>query len=418
MKKQSILVLAVISVMNFSYAQETSKNYLTPTSLEESEMTKGKNISKTEEILKHFLTSASIENDFYNLQNGTLANGKRALVIGVNGMIYGDDEVDLDSLDESDMARIRIIPYDLKISQDGRHYIQISAADLVSKNDNTKIRLGIIEVERKKDMDYLGQVDNYVKLISGEIQQVFFESKNEKTQLVGNAGLNIGFTGKLNTPAINLSGYTPGGSIGTGSELKLGLGIKHKLSDNSAVDFGISGSRMRKGYGDYINPVTQQRRETEATAYSSADAVAIAAQKKWDEDKFNYEVANGYGSSMDAKYYMTASGASARPSDAPGWKNFSNDGYWEQKVVRKTLILNPEVGYTKTLKSGNKLRVNVSANLVMSDNLKGKSAATGFSGGSSYWVKAEEYVDMDIRNVMSSSRVNMGLTFTFGSSKK
>jgi hypothetical protein len=264
----------------------------------------------------------------------------------------------------------------------------------------------------------LSQIDNYVKLVSAEIRQVLVESESGKTQVAGVAGLNFGFTGKLNTPVINLQGYTPGGNIGTGSEIKLGVNLKQKMSNNSSIDLGLIGTRSAKRYSDYINPITQERRESEASAYSDAAAAASVAQAQWDTDKFNYEVDNGYGEPMENSHYVAASGASARPSNATGRKNFKNDGYWDQAVKRKTFILNPEIGYTKTLKSGNKLRVSVNANIVVSDKLNGFSEATAMSDGSGYWVRPEEHINIDLKNSLNTSRVNVGLTFTFGNKKK
>lgn len=270
--------------------------------------------------------------------------------------------------------------------------------------------VGIISFERKKNYDYSNQVDSYVSLIMGELQGNIIGYNESTFKLQATGGVNFGFTGKLEAP--DLVGSPSGQGIGIGGGVKYGLNMNQAISPSSSITLGVTGFSYAKSYVGYLSPEVLERRSQEKAQYMQADSDAIAAQKQWDQNKYDWEVANGYGSAMETNYYMSASGAGPRPEDAEGRKNFRDDAYWVQNVSRTSFILNPSITYLKSLPSGKEFRVNVNANLVVKDQLKGKDAGSEYSGRGTF-VNSGEFIHKSLTDSTSLNRVNLSFTFVF-----
>lgn len=372
-------------------------------------------------VLKYLLTSVSIQKKFYSLDSESLQNTKGKVAVGLEGQII---DLGTEAADEYyDFPSFRVIPYELYFTEDGRKFVKIGIVSgsillesIMPDQEETKLEFSVISVEYNEDYLVDNQLETYVKLIEAETKIQILGGAESIVQVYLKGGFDLGASGRLENQNFDLNGGDYG--IGLGAGLTYGAEVKLNTSNTSSISLGIDGYSRANRYTGFISDDANNRRTLEKNNYLDAVEEAQAAQAQWDQDKYNWEVENGYYPSVSNSFYMDSTGAPPRPESAEGSLNTYNEVRWYQDVSRRLSILNPSLTYTKQLKSGNSLSVNLNANLVLKDNIKGKNAynPNSISGSrEGIQVRNDEILPQtSLIKGIGVNRVNIGITFQFG----
>lgn len=349
------------------------------------------------------LNKVSLENKIYQMKLNGQTTAQFKMAIGINGQIF--DMGDLYYESEMSAGGYKVIPFNIVLAESGRVFLDISPVEFYIRDEIGQLSLQLLSFEYKKDFDYSSQAEFYISLIEASATGTIVN--NDSIKLSGNLGIDLGL------PAFYRSEtWDKSGDLGFGQGLNYGINSQIKMNHGNSILLGINGELNRAKYANYIAPEYHQEMEANTNQYWATLHQIHLDQAAWDQAKFDWEVANGYGYTVENTHYIQMSGVEPRPVDISGPDQW---GY-SQNLIRKWATLNPMIGYSKEFKNGNAASIELNANLFLTDKFEGKKDMFFDAGSNSYQV--DEFVKDDLLAGRSLNTYNVKLVFTFGNTKK
>lgn len=365
------------------------------------------------------MTTFEIEKKVYQMKQDGVTERSFSTFFNSEGQLVelNDGEVNCGAY-EGSVAGTDIIPYTIKISDDGRVFLDVGLIKFFEMHDyGVQNSVSFITFEYNKNYDYSQNSELTLNLVKGALSEIY-EGDRASIRIQLNGGVHAPLYAQFNsaTQPLDLKG---GLGLKFGGDFSGSLYVNKK--QDLKVDFGTEASVRLNRHYNFMSDATRARQSDDNARWSETYDAAMQSQTDWDQDKFDWEVANGQGSSMSADHYMAASGASARPK-LPTRTYGGGDDAYQQRVKRTTILLTPSVSFTKEFKNKNNkvkssLQVELSANLYLRDKFKGAL----FNGINNDWgtqLKDEEIVNVNmLKNGLSRNTYGIRLVYKFGNGK-
>lgn len=414
MKKTSIaIMLLLLTMINPTWAQD-----------------KKPKTSRLENSLAQIFGSMAtfeVENKIYEMKKDGVTERTFSLFVNAKGKLFEvNDGNIIDGFYEGQEFGTDILPFNIRLSNDNRTFIEVGAFNVfkvLSLDHRARGDVDFIAFEYKKNYDYSNTSEMVLSLVRGSLSGIVVGHENSKFQLKANGGFGLRLPLNLQVESANPNFRidTKGNStINTGIMYKAGFLAEQNFKKDYKVSLGAQVHFTNDKFRHYVSEEASSRMGKEEAVYKTQVKDRIREQNNWDKEKFEWEVANGHGTPTSANYYTAASGASARPSD-PGYISFSRD-YYSQNLTRTKVSLNPSLAVGKEFKNKSgrtksSLQLEVSANLFLVDQVKGKKRDRKQFAWQSR-LEDNEVIDNNLlKNDNSKNTYNVKLIYTFGSRK-
>lgn len=324
--------------------------------------------------------------------------------IEIDGQIVNLDEYE---------GNAKAFTFDVRRSQDGRIFLDINPITFERHFNNNLnsycFDAGILSMEYRKDFDYSSQRELMLELIrvGTKINKTLIvdpETGLPKTylQLKASAGLGLK-TGEINWNRFQIDEGQRGNEFTTYVNYYIGLG--QNISKRSNIEFGLEGRNQRDGIYFYTSKKSQQDYENLQAQMEAEVSQRDEEIQQWNQEKYDWEIANNYASSLDNQRYTDMSGASTEPTKIA---NKTNDKYYQQQVVKKRFVLTPQITYSLMLKNGSKIKLYANAEFVIKDKLQGHR-----NGQYSRELKDSDLININLKDNIDANQLNVGLILNF-----
>jgi hypothetical protein len=263
-----------------------------------------------------------------------------------------------------------IVPYKIKISTQGVTFVEVSVVKLYMFEsydfDEASLGVDFLMIEYNNKYDYLANRELTLSIVRGA-----YEASLNGLGVGAGARLDVPVYAHLDQttmhPAVN---FTKGTGYRFDLKAKATLSIKNDLS----LTMGASTYFRHHKYRNWVSETGKAKYETDLQDFNSDLSAQAAAITQWDEDKFAWEVANGYPNPVSEAFYLASTSAGSRPEYSLQYPYLEKYG---QNVVRNTIVLSPSLSlkkdfYSKSGKIKQSLEVSLEADLFMLDKFTGK----------------------------------------------
>ncbi|MCT4641069.1 MAG: hypothetical protein N4A33_02155 [Bacteriovoracaceae bacterium] len=332
--------------------------------------------------------------------NSTTSSSKQ-----LNSAFIGADGSILDI--KSVRGTVGLVKYSLRHSNDNRIFIDLAPATIEFRNKFACFSGEFVSIEYRKDYDFDIQKEFMINMIDVAGKYRLSLDKNKKYYLEANMDASFGSLGK------NFSwgqyAFTEDQYSNT-ANLRLSYGLKYgiNLSKKSSLELGLRANHRQVNFDYYTRTqdklLFQQRYDLETAQINQRNK----DRQAWEDEKYQWEIANGYASSVPYQRYLEMSGVDKKPQELYHKEHYRN---YMQKLKRKVFSLNPKIEYTHILKNNSRLHVFAQARFFVKDRLKGQLINDKDYSSA---LSSSDLVDINLKKEVSLNQFRIGMVFTFG----
>jgi hypothetical protein len=334
------------------------------------EYVKKKREERVSKILGTLMTFGIEEKVLYMKAHGVTEQEYYSLLTASGQLIDNVDKQGIIASGDYTADGAAIVPYKVKISPEGLTFVEVSLVKLYMFEsydfDEASLGVDFLMIEYNNKYDYLANRELTLSIVRGA-----YEASVNGLGVGAGVRLDVPVYAKLDQttvhPAVN---FNEGTGYRVDIKAKAALSIKNDLS----LTFGASTYFKHHKHRNWISEAGKAKYETDLQDFNNDLNTQAAAINQWDDDKFAWEVANGYPNPVSEAFYLASTSAGSRPQYSLQYPYLEKYG---QNVVRNTIVLSPSLTLKKDFysKSGNikqSLEMSLEADLFMLDKFTGK----------------------------------------------